>query len=71
MRPLSLIGIVLLALGAFIVFRGMTYKDRDELLDVGGLEASVETERAIPTWVGGAALVAGVVLLAAGMKRRT
>ena len=71
MRPLSLIGIVLLAIGAFIVFRGMTYRDRDEVLDVGGIEASVERERAIPTWVGGAALVAGVVLLVAGMKRRT
>ncbi|HZB27031.1 MAG TPA: hypothetical protein VE282_00600 [Gemmatimonadales bacterium] len=71
MRPLSLLGVVLLAIGAFIVFRGLTYKDREEVLDVGGLEASVEQERAIPTWVGGAALVAGVVLLAAGMRRRT
>ncbi len=71
MRPLSLLGIVLLAIGAFIVFRGLTYKDRDEVLKVGDLKASVEQERAIPTWVGGAALVAGVVLLAAGMRRRT
>jgi hypothetical protein len=71
MRPLSLLGIVLLAVGAFIVFRGLTYKDRDEVLRVGDVKASVEQERAIPTWVGGAALVAGVVLLAAGMRRRT
>jgi hypothetical protein len=71
MRPLSLLGVVLLAIGAFIVFRGLTYKDRDEVLRVGELKASVEQERAIPTWVGGAALVAGVVLLAAGMRRRT
>jgi len=71
MRPLSLLGIVLLAIGAFIVFRGLTYRDRDEVLQVGDLKASVEQERAIPTWVGGAALVAGVVLLAAGMRRRT
>jgi hypothetical protein len=71
MRPLSLLGVVLLAIGAFIVFRGLTYKDREEVLNVGGVEASVEQERAIPTWVGGAALVAGVVLLAAGMRRRT
>jgi hypothetical protein len=71
MRPLSLIGIVLLAIGAFIVFRGATYKDRDQVLEVGDLKASVEQERAIPTWVGGAALVAGVVLLAAGMRRRS
>jgi hypothetical protein len=71
MRPLSLLGIVLLAIGAFIVFRGLTYKDRDEVLRVGDLKASVEQERAIPTWVGGAAVVAGIVLLAAGMRRRT
>jgi hypothetical protein len=71
MRPLSLIGILLLAVGAFIVFRGATYKSRDEVLRVGDLKASVEEKRAVPTWLGGAAMVAGVVLLAAGMRRRT
>jgi hypothetical protein len=70
MRPLALLGIVLLALGAFVLFRGATYKSRDQVLKVGDLKASVEQKHAIPTWVGGAALVAGVVLLAAGMKRR-
>ncbi len=70
MRPLSLIGIVLLALGAFIIFRGASYKSKDEVLRVGDLKASVEEKHAVPTWVGGAAIVAGVVLLAAGMRRR-
>jgi len=70
MRPLSLIGIVLLALGAFIIFRGASYKSRDEVLKVGDLKASVEEKHTVPTWVGGAAIVAGVVLLAAGMRRR-
>jgi hypothetical protein len=70
MRPLSLIGILLLAVGAFIVFRGATYKSKDEVLTVGDLKASVEEKRAVPTWVGGAAIVAGVVLLAAGMRQR-
>jgi hypothetical protein len=70
MRPLSLLGILLLAIGAFIVFRGLTYKSKDEVLNVGGLKASVEEKRAVPTWVGGIAIVAGVVLLAGGMKRR-
>jgi hypothetical protein len=71
MRPLSLLGILLLAIGAFIVFRGLTYKSQDEVLRVGDVEASVEQKRAVPTWVGGAAIVAGIVMLAAGMKRRT
>ena len=71
MRPLTLVGILLLALGAFILFRGMSYKSKDEVLRVGDLKASVEERRAVPTWAGGLAIVAGVVLIAAGMKRRT
>ena len=71
MRPLSLVGILLLALGAFIVFRGASYKSKDEVLKVGDLKASVEQKHAVPTWAGGVAIVAGLVLLAAGMRRRT
>jgi hypothetical protein len=70
MRPQALVGIVLLVLGAFILFRGMTYKSKDEVLKVGDLKASVEQKHAVPTWAGGVALVAGLVLLAGGMKRR-
>ena len=71
MRPLSLLGIVLLAIGAFIVFRGATYSSREEVLKVGDLKASVESKRPVPTWVGGVAIVAGIALVAAGMRRRT
>lgn len=70
MRPQALIGIVLIVLGAFIVFRGLSYSDRDEVLRVGDIKASVESKKAVPTWAGGLAIVAGVVLVAAGMKRR-
>jgi hypothetical protein len=69
-RPISLIGILLLAVGAFILFRGASYKSKDEVLKVGDLKASVEQKHAVPTWVGGVALVAGIVLLASGMRRR-
>ena len=70
MRPLTLVGILLLALGAFILFRGMTYKSRDQVLKVGDLKASVEEKHAVPTWAGGLAIIAGVVLIAGGMKKR-
>jgi uncharacterized membrane protein len=70
MRPLTLVGILLLALGAFILFRGMTYKSKDEVLRVGDLKASVEEKHAVPTWAGGLAIVAGVVLIAGGMRKR-
>jgi drug/metabolite transporter (DMT)-like permease len=70
MRPLTLVGILLLALGVFILSRGMSYKSKDEVLKVGDLKASVTEKHAVPTWVGGLAIVAGVVLIAGGMKRR-
>ena len=70
MRPQAIVGIVLVVLGAFVLFRGMTYKSKDEVLKVGDLKASVEQKHAVPTWAGGVALVAGLVLLAGGMKRR-
>jgi hypothetical protein len=71
MRPLSLIGIVLLAIGAYVTFRGFTYSSKEEVLEVGDVKATVESKKAVPAWVGGIAIVAGVVLIAAGMKRRT
>ena len=71
MRPISIVGILLVLLGAFILFRGLSYKSKDEVLRVGDLKASVEEKHAVPTWVGGIAIVAGVVMLAGGMKRRT
>ncbi|HEY5940141.1 MAG TPA: hypothetical protein VIT87_04925 [Gemmatimonadales bacterium] len=70
MRPQALIGVVLLVLGAFVIFRGVSYSDRDEVLKVGDVKASVQTKKAVPTWAGGIAIVAGLVLLASGMKRR-
>ena len=70
MRPQAIVGIVLIVLGAFILFRGMTYKSKDEVLKVGDLKASVEQKHAVPTWAGGVALIAGLVLVAGGMKRR-
>lgn len=70
MRPLSLIGIVLLAVGAYLTFTGGSYTSREDVVRVGDVKVEADTKKAVPTWVGGVAIVAGVVLIAAGMKRR-
>jgi uncharacterized membrane protein (DUF441 family) len=70
MRPQALIGIILIVIGAIVVFRGMSYKSRDEVLRVGDVKATVEEKRVVPTWAGGVAIAAGIVLLVGGMKRR-
>jgi hypothetical protein len=70
MRPLIILGLVLLALGAFVVFRGVNYGSQRSVFKVGDFEASVEQKRPIPQWVGGVAIGAGVVLTLTGFLRR-
>ena len=52
MRPLSLVGIVLLAIGAFLVFRGARYSSKEEVLRVGDVKATVEEKKAVPPGLG-------------------
>ena len=70
MKPLVLVGILLAALGGFILFRGLTYTKNRSVLKVGGLEASVEERQTIPTWVGAVAVVGGLILIGAGAGKR-
>ena len=63
-------GIVLAGLGAFIVLRGLSYGSGRTTMRVGDFQASVDEQRAIPTWVGGVAIVGGLLLVGAGVRRR-
>jgi len=66
-----IVGIVLAGLGAFILLRGVSYGSQRSVLRVGDdFRASVEERRAIPTWVGGVAIVGGLLLVGAGMRGR-
>ena len=42
----------------------------DTVLEVGGLKASVEEKRSVPSWVGVAAIVGGLVLVGAGARKK-
>ncbi len=70
MKGLTLAGILVAALGVFILVRGLSYKSSDTVLEVGGLKASVEERRTVPTWVGVAAIVGGLVLVGAGARKK-
>jgi len=72
MRPITIIGIVLLILGVFVlVSEGITYTKTEKVIDIGPIEATAKRQKTIPIHplVGGAALAAGVALLIAGAKR--
>jgi succinate-acetate transporter protein len=70
----KLIGFVLIAFGIFaLVMGGISYTDRDKVLDIGPVEVQSEQRETIPLSpiVGIAALAGGVALVIAGAKTRS
>jgi len=70
MKAQVIAGIVILGLGVFIVLRGMNYGYQRSVIRVGEFQTSVEEQRAIPTWLGGVAIVGGLLLVGAGALKR-
>ena len=70
MRPLGLIGVILIICGIVVLaMRGISYtKDRDAM-KIGGLEIAKEDRGFVPPVAGIIAVVAGVALVAAGRKK--
>jgi uncharacterized membrane protein YidH (DUF202 family) len=74
MKGTTIIGIVLIVLGvAALALGGFSYTDREKVLDIGPIEATTEERKTIPLppIAGGAAVVAGVVLVIAGARSKT
>jgi hypothetical protein len=70
----KLIGFILIAFGIFaLVMGGISYTDRDKVLDIGPVEAQVEHRETIPLSpiVGIAALAGGIALVVVGARSRT
>jgi uncharacterized membrane protein len=70
MKGLVLAGILVAAVGIYILVRGLSVTTSDTVLEVGGLKASVEEKRAVPSWVGVAAIVGGLVMVGAGARQK-
>lgn len=71
MRASLIAGAVLIAAGLFLILRPPHYASEQSVLKLGNLEARMQQERTLPGWVGGAVLGAGIVLLGAGLVRRS
>jgi hypothetical protein len=70
MRSALIAGIVLAAVGAFVVFKGVSYTQDESVFKLGAIEAKMQQKRRVPEWIGGVALGAGVVLVFVGLRKR-
>ncbi len=72
MKPILLIGLVLIVLGIVaLAYQGITYTTREKIIDIGPIQASADTEKTIPLSpiMGGLSLVGGIVLVIIGRKK--
>jgi hypothetical protein len=72
MRPLAILGVLLITLGVIaLVYEGITYTTKRTVIDVGPVEVQAEEQRRIPLppILGAVAVAGGIVLLLAGTKR--
>jgi uncharacterized membrane protein HdeD (DUF308 family) len=73
MRPISLVGVVLVVLGLVaLVYQGINYTSRETVIDIGPLHATGDRQKTLPLSpvVGIAALVGGVALLVTGARKQ-
>jgi len=71
-NQILLLGIALIVLGVVaFAYQGITYTSREKVIDIGPLQASVDTKKTIPLspLLGGLALVGGIVLVVVGAKK--
>jgi hypothetical protein len=72
MKPLMILGIVLIILGAIgLGVQGITYTTREKVVDVAGIQISAETQKTVPVPLiaGGAALAAGIAVVVVASRK--
>lgn len=72
MKTSALIGIILIVLGiAALAYQGITYHERQTVLDIGPIHATADREKTLPLppIIGVVAIIGGIVLLVGGVKK--
>ena len=72
MKPLALVGLVLVLCGIAALLYRQDYTDRKPIFDAGAFHASIDREKtwSLPPAVGLVTLAAGGVLLVMGLRKR-
>ncbi len=72
MRAAIIIGIILIVGGILgFIFKGISYTEKEQIVDVGPIEIESEEKETIPIpeILSGIAIVGGIVLVAVGAKK--
>ena len=72
MKPVTLVGVVLIVLGVLaLAYQGITYTTREKVVDLGRLKITADKEKSIPLppILGALALAGGVALVIAGARK--
>lgn len=69
MRIASLVGVLLVAAGGYLLWKRPTYSTRQDVVQIGDFKASVKQQQGIPLWVGGGLLALGVACLLLPSRR--
>jgi len=72
MKPIAILGVVLLALGVLaLVYQGINYTSRETVIDIGPVHATASRQRTLPVppVLGMVAVASGVALLITGMRK--
>jgi hypothetical protein len=73
MKPISMVGILLVVLGALaLAYQGVTYTHREKIIDVGPIHATADEQKTIPLppVLGAITLAGGIALLVVGSRQK-
>lgn len=68
---LTIIGVLLIIAGiVFFAYHGFSYTTQEQVAQIGGLNITAQTQKVVhfPPMLGGASIVAGIILVIIGRK---
>lgn len=69
MRVISLLGLVLMAIGVYVLVQG-GFTTRKDVVDIGAVKVTADDRHDVPNWAGIAAVVAGGLLVVSGLRKK-
>lgn len=72
MKPIGIVGLILIAIGIIaLAYGGFSYTTREKVIDAGPLQVSADKQKSVPfpPILGGICLVGGIVLVLAGNRK--